>query len=107
MKSSLRRRHAGFTLLEIMLVVAIIMLLLGAAIYKMAPALGVGKTTRVKSDIQSYKTMLMMYETQNGFLPSSEQGLKALVTRPDSDPEAAQLAAADGVDPGRSLGHAV
>ena len=107
MKRPLRRRSAGFTLLEIMLVVAIIMLLLGAAIYKMAPALGVGKTTRVKSDIQSYKTMLMMYETQNGFLPSSEQGLKALVTRPDSDPKPRNWQQLMEVDPGGSLGHAV
>lgn len=78
--------QAAFTLLEIMLVVAIIMLLLGAAIYKMAPALGVGKTTRVSADLQAFKTGLMMYETANGFPPSSEQGLKSLVARPESDP---------------------
>jgi general secretion pathway protein G len=79
--------QAGFTLLEIMLVVAIIMLLLGTAIYKMMPMLDVGKQARVSSDIQSFKTGLMTYESLNGALPSTAQGLNALVTKPTGDPK--------------------
>ena len=44
----MKTRQSAFTLLEIMLVVAIIGVLLSAAIYKMAPALGVAKETRTK-----------------------------------------------------------
>ena len=41
----MKNRQSAFTLLEIMLVVAIIGVLLAAAIYKMAPALDVAKGT--------------------------------------------------------------
>ena len=82
----LRRHPSGFTLLEIMLVVTIISLLLGAAIYKMAPSVDVAKDTRVQADIQMLRTMLLAYSGRNGFYPTTEQGLKAMVARPESDP---------------------
>ena len=82
----MKKRQSGFTLLEIMLVVAIIGVLLAAAIYKMGPALGVAQGTRVKADIQMIRTMLMSYSGSNGFYPTTEQGLKALVVRPDTEP---------------------
>ena len=44
----MKTRQSAFTLLEIMLVVAIIGVLLSAAIYKMAPALGVAKGDKVQ-----------------------------------------------------------
>jgi general secretion pathway protein G len=37
--------------------------------------------------IEQYKTMLMMYEGMNGFYPTTEQGLKALITKPESEPK--------------------
>ena len=82
----MKKRQDAFTLLEIMLVVAIIGVLLAAAIYKMAPALDVAKGMRTKADIQSLRTSLMSYNGANGFYPSSEQGLSALVSRPGSEP---------------------
>lgn len=78
--------QAGFTLLEIMLVVAIIILLLGSAIYMMKPQLNAAKIARAQGDIQTIQTPLMTYEAQNGYLPSTEQGLAALVTQPSGDP---------------------
>lgn len=69
-----------------MLVVAIIGVLLAAAIYKMAPALDVAKGTRTRADIQMIRTMLLSYNGANGFYPSTEQGLMALVSRPGSEP---------------------
>ena len=82
----MRKTQSAFTLLEIMIVVAIIGLLLSAAIYKMAPALDVAKGTKVRGDIQSYRTGLLTYSAMNGFYPTTEQGLRALVVRPESDP---------------------
>ena len=82
----MKRKQEGFTLLEIMLVVTIIALLLGAAIYKMAPAVDVAKGTRTQADIQGIRTMLLAYSGRNGFYPTTEQGLKALVVRPDTEP---------------------
>src|SRR5258708_3818748 len=78
--------QAGFTLLEIMLVVAIIILLLGSAIYMMKPQLAAAKIARADADIRTVQPALMLYESTNGFLPTTEQGLKALVTRPESEP---------------------
>ena len=82
----MKNRQGAFTLLEIMLVVAIIGVLLSVAIYKMGPALDVAKSTKTKADIQMIRTMLLSYNGMNGFYPSTEQGLNALVSRPGSEP---------------------
>ena len=89
MKLESKKRNA-FTLLEIMLVVAIISMLLGSAIYAVKDKLGFAQDTRVKADIQNISTQLIMYQGMNGFLPTTEQGLKALVTRPDTNPRPRQ-----------------
>jgi len=78
--------HSGFTLLEIMLVVMIIALLVGGAIKFLLPNLDIGKETRVRGDLGGVSSSLMVYENMTGSLPSTEQGLKALVTRPESEP---------------------
>jgi general secretion pathway protein G len=80
------RNQSAFTLLEIMLVVGIIALLLSAAVYKMAPSMDVAKTVRVESDISAIRTSLMSYSGLNGFYPTTEQGLQALVVRPTTEP---------------------
>lgn len=92
LRASHRRRPAcaAFTLLEIMLVVMIIALLAGAAIYNLAPTFGVAQETRVKADIQNLSTQLRLYQGLNGFYPTTEQGLQALVTKPDSAPKPTQ-----------------
>jgi len=72
------------------LVVSIIALLLAAAINKMGGALDFGKEVRVKADIQSLSTALRMYNGQNGFYPSTEQGLKALTVQPTTEPRPRQ-----------------
>lgn len=81
------RKNRGFTLLEMMLVVMIIGLLLAAAVHFMSPDLDVARSVRIKADIDSITTQLKMYQALNGFYPTTEQGLQALVTRPESDPK--------------------
>ncbi len=87
---SFARKNHGFTLLEIMLVVMIIALLAGSAIYLMGGNLGYAQSVRVKSDIQAITTQLKLYQAMNGFLPSTDQGLQALSVRPDTDPKPTQ-----------------
>ena len=82
-----KRNHRGFTLLEIMLVVTIIALLLGTAIYKLSGNVEYARHTRVQADIQGIGTQLKLYESMNGFYPTTEQGLQALVVQPDTDPK--------------------
>ncbi len=77
------RRHAAFTLLEIMLVVMIIALLAGAAIYMMGGNIGIAQEVRLKTDMQGIATQLKTYSVWTGGYPTTEQGLKALVTRPE------------------------
>jgi general secretion pathway protein G len=83
----MRRNNNGFTLLEIMLVVTIIALLLGAAIYKLGGNVEYSRHVRIASDIQGINTQLKLYESMNGFFPSTEQGLQALVVQPSTDPQ--------------------
>ena len=79
-------RPSGFTLLEMILVVSIIALLLGVAINKMGGALDFGKEVRVKADLQTLSNALRIYHAQNGFYPTTAQGLRALVIRPLTQP---------------------
>ena len=69
-----------------MLVVVIISLLLGTAIYKMGGALETSREVAVKADIQAFSTALKLYSGMNGFYPTQSQGLMALVKQPTSAP---------------------
>jgi general secretion pathway protein G len=74
-----RPLHRGFTLLEMMIVVGIIALLMGAGIGFMSGAFEMGQEVRVKADINTLSSSLQLYRTRNGNYPTTEQGLKALV----------------------------
>jgi general secretion pathway protein G len=82
-----RKQNGGFTLLEIMLVVGIIVIILGVAVSRLGNTTGVAKDMRVRADIQAISTQLKLYESINGFSPTTEQGLRALVVPPESDPK--------------------
>jgi general secretion pathway protein G len=86
----LRRRTRGFTLLEIMLVVTIIMLLLGAGVYFLGDQINIGRNARVQADLQSLTTNIRTYQMMNGFYPTTQQGLQALVVMPNSEPKPKQ-----------------
>src|SRR5947207_5084183 len=87
----MKKRQSAFTLLEIMLVISIIVILLGVAINRLGNTTGVAKGVAVKADIQAIGTQLKLYESMNGFLPTTEQGLQALVTQPSSEPRPAHF----------------
>ncbi|HCN78267.1 MAG TPA: type II secretion system protein GspG [Verrucomicrobiales bacterium] len=80
------RRTAAFTLVEMVLVLGIVALLVGAGIVSLVGVLDSGKKTRVKGDLNTLSAALRSYETDNMFLPSSEQGIMALVQKPSSRP---------------------
>ena len=82
----IKKRPNAFTLLEIMLVISIIVVLLGLAISKMGNPTGFAKGVAVRADVQAIGTQLKLYESMNGFLPTTEQGLQALVTQPSTEP---------------------
>src|SRR5437762_11787858 len=75
-------KQQGFTLLEIMLVVSIIVIILGVAISKLGNTTGIAKAMRVQADVQAIKTLLQPYESMIGFFPNTEQCLQYLVMKP-------------------------
>ena len=79
-------RETGYTLFEIMLVLGIISVLVGSAIYMLAPSIDVAKDITVRNDINAIKVALRSYEMLNRRLPTTEQGLKALVVQPSTEP---------------------
>jgi len=89
MKRSIRSARAGFTLLEIMIVVLIIGLLIGVAVKGMKH-LEYARVIATQTAIEGYKTHLLMYQGMNGHFPSTEQGLKAMMTKPTSEPRPRQ-----------------
>jgi general secretion pathway protein G len=82
-----KKTPQGFTLLEIMLVVTIIGLLLTAAIFGFRGNVEYSRRVRVQGDIQGITTQLKLYESMNGFYPTTDQGLRALTVQPDTDPK--------------------
>ena len=82
MKTNKRRSLSAFTLIEIMLVIAIITLLLSSAFYFLGPQIKIGQVTRMNADFAAFGQGLQTYENMNGSLPTTEQGLQALVSPP-------------------------
>ena len=78
----LRSRASGYTLMEIMLVVAIIAVIAGGVIVKMTGALDVAKIQRTEQDINNIYSALKLYEARNYQMPDQGQGLEALVSPP-------------------------
>lgn len=80
------RRAAGFTLLEMVIVLGIIAMILGGAIFAMKGIGDSAKLSQVDSDFKSLDTALMSYKLNAGNFPTSQQGLKALVEKPTTTP---------------------
>jgi general secretion pathway protein G len=83
--STAARRQGGFTLIEIMIVVVIIGLLAALVVPSLLSHVDDARIAKARSDIQALATALTMYKLDNYSYPSSDQGLRALVQKPDSD----------------------
>lgn len=86
-RGGFRRSEAAYTLFEIMLVLGIISVLVGSAIYLLSSNIDVAKEQRVDADFQAITTQLKTYEMMNYVYPTTEQGLDALVKRPSIEPQ--------------------
>jgi general secretion pathway protein G len=80
------RRRAGFTLLEMVIVLGIIAVLMGGSIALIGKVKEGAKLQRVGADFNAISSSLEIYHNNAGFYPSTQQGLKALVTRPSGSP---------------------
>lgn len=82
----LPNKQKGFTLIEIMVVVVILGVLAALVIPNIMSRPDQAKVTAAQADIKAIGSALELYRLDSGFYPSTEQGLEALVSRPDSEP---------------------
>jgi general secretion pathway protein G len=77
-----KRIAAGFTLIEIMVVVVIIGLLAAMIAPQIMNRLSQAEVTRARQDIRAIETALNVYRLDNYRYPTTDEGLTALVTSP-------------------------
>ena len=77
----------GFTLIEIMIVVVILGILAAMVAPKILNRPDQAKKTVARSDIETVSQALELYRLDNGFYPSTDQGLEALFIKPNISPE--------------------
>ncbi len=83
-----RNRQQGFTLIEIVVVVAIIAILAAIVVQQVVGRVDDAQVQRAHADIQTLGSALNIYKLDNANFPSSQQGLDALVHKPNGQPEA-------------------
>lgn len=80
------KRHQGFTLIEIMVVVVIIAILAAMVVPKVMSRPDEARVVAAKQDIAALMQALKLYRLDNKRYPTSEQGLQSLVARPTMAP---------------------
>ncbi len=79
-----KHRRAGFTLMEMVLVLGIIGLILGSGIFLLVGSMRRAKIRTSGFRIKAIETALTEYQNDNLRYPSGNQGLRALLERPSS-----------------------
>ena len=79
-----RDGEAGFTLVEMLVVITIIGLVMALVGPRVLSYLAESKVKTAKIQIQSFEAALDLYYLDNGAYPTGSDGLKALVERPAS-----------------------
>ena len=86
-RGSVRPRVAGFTLIEILVVVVIIGILGAVIVPNLLSRPDQARITAAQTDLRQLANALDIYRLDNFHYPSTEQGLDALVERPSGFPE--------------------
>ncbi len=77
---------AGFTLIEIMVVVFILGLLVTLVAPKILGKTDQARQVKARADIKAIEDSLHLFKLDNGFYPTTDQGLAALVQKPAANP---------------------
>lgn len=83
------KKHHGFTLIEVMIVVVILGILASIIVPKIMGRPDEARAARAKQDIRAIGAALDLYRLDNFSYPTTEQGLEALITKPSGLPEGA------------------
>jgi general secretion pathway protein G len=86
--SPLRRKltQAGFTLIELMVVLVIIGVLAALIVPNVLERADEARTTAARTDVNNLMQALKLYKLDNQRYPTAEQGLQALINRPSTPP---------------------
>ena len=77
------QNYSGFTLLELLVVLSILALLAGVVGPKVMDQLSKSKVKTAKVQIEELSAALDMYKLDVGRYPKSEQGMRALIEKPN------------------------
>lgn len=77
----------GFSLIELMIVIVILGLMATMLVPRIMDRPDEARATVAATDIKAIESALKFYRLDNGFYPSTEQGLAALVNKPSGKPE--------------------
>jgi len=81
-----RRMPHAFTLIEVLVVVAILGILAAIVVPRIMDRPDEAKRVAAKADVGAIVQALKLYRLDNGFYPATDQGLGALVQKPGSQP---------------------
>lgn len=85
-KTNKKNDSRGFTLIEVMIVVVILGILAAIIVPRIMGRPEEAKRTKAAVDIKGVEQALNLYKLDNGVYPSTEQGLEALVNKPETKP---------------------
>src|SRR5476651_94103 len=80
------RLQRGFTLIEVMVVIAILGILAALIVPKIMSRPDEARRVAAKQDIGTVVQALKLYRLDNGRYPTQEQGLHSLIEKPSTDP---------------------
>jgi general secretion pathway protein G len=80
------KSESGFSLIELMIVIVILGLLASMLVPKIMDRPDEARVTKAKMDIRAVESALKLYKLDNGFYPTTEQGLRALMAKSESKP---------------------
>lgn len=81
-----KNQQAGFTLIEIMVVVVILSILAAVVVPRIMDRPDQAREIKAKQDIRILENALRLYKLDNFFYPTTDQGLEALVEKTRSEP---------------------
>lgn len=81
-----RHSNAGFTLIEVLVVVVIMGLLIGLIGPNVLGQVDKARVTTAKADMATLSSALDMYKLDNHFYPTTDQSLEALIAKPSASP---------------------
>ncbi|WP_320006661.1 type II secretion system major pseudopilin GspG [Maridesulfovibrio sp.] len=84
--ADLKKDQRGFSLIELMIVIVILGLLASMLVPKIMDRPNEARVTKAKMDMKALDSALKLYKLDTGRYPTTEQGLQALITKPETRP---------------------